>query len=128
MVLIKKADEINIEDAKRDLQELERINEEAEPIKERLSENLNKLESIYGRDYRDAIPSKENIAKINKLYDEGNKITYYTARGSVTGLEWYEVTKDQLEKWGCKYHNLSVGEKPHYDLLICDKTKRIEEI
>ena len=23
---------------------------------------------------------------------------------------------------------LSVGEKPLYDLLICDKTKRIEEI
>jgi hypothetical protein len=29
---------------------------------------------------------------------------------------------------GCKYHKLIVGEKPAYDLLICDKTKRIEEI
>jgi glutamyl-tRNA reductase len=27
-----------------------------------------------------------------------------------------------------KYHYLSVGEKPPYDLLICDKTKRIEKI
>ena len=39
-----------------------------------------------------------------------------------------KLTKNQLNKWGCKYHHLSVGEKPHYDLLICDKTKRIEEI
>jgi hypothetical protein len=46
----------------------------------------------------------------------------------VTKIDWYETTKAQLDNWGCKYHNLSVGEKPHYDLLICDKTKRIEEI
>ena len=37
-------------------------------------------------------------------------------------------TKKQLDIWKCKYHDLSVGEKPTYDLLICDKTKRIEEI
>ena len=81
-----------------------------------------------GRDYRDAIPNEENIAKINKLFDDGNEITYWTARGSVTKIDWFDVTKNQLETWGCKYHHLSVGEKPHYDLLICDKTKRIEEI
>ena len=69
-----------------------------------------------------------NIAKINKLYDEGNEIIYYTARGTVSKINWYDITKDQLDSWGCKYHDLSVGEKPHYDLLICDKTKRIEEI
>ena len=27
----------------------------------------------------------------------------------------------QLKKWGVKFHNLSVGEKPVYDLLIDDK-------
>jgi hypothetical protein len=80
------------------------------------------------RHYPDAIPNVENIAKINKLYDKGHYIKYWTARGSATGLEWYDITKEQLEKWGCKYHKLSVGEKPPYDLLICDKTKRIEEI
>ena len=80
------------------------------------------------RHYPDAIPSKDNIDKINKLYDQGNEITYWTARGSVTGIDWYEVTREQLNEWGCKYHALIVGEKPHYDLLICDKTKRIEEI
>ena len=80
------------------------------------------------RSYPDAIPNKENIAKINKLYEEGNEITYWTARGSVTGLKWFDLTKKQLNDWGCKWHSLSVGIKPHYDLLICDKTKRIEEI
>jgi len=80
------------------------------------------------RDYNLAKPYLENIKKINTLYEEGNKITYWTARGTMTGIDWYEVTKTQLNKWGCKYHHLSVGEKPAYDLLICDKTKRIEEI
>lgn len=80
------------------------------------------------REYPDAIPSKKNITKINKLYDEGHEITYWTARGTVTGINWFNLTEDQLTKWGCKWHNLIVGTKPDYDLLICDKTKRIEEI
>jgi CMP-N,N'-diacetyllegionaminic acid synthase len=80
------------------------------------------------RNYPEALPMPENIAKINKLYEEGNEITYYTARGTVTEIDWLEITKSQLKKWGCKYHKLDVGNKPDYDLLICDKTKRIEEI
>ena len=80
------------------------------------------------RDYKKAQPNLDNIKKINTLYDDDNEITYWTARGYVTGLDWYKVTKNQLNEWGCKYHHLSVGEKPAYDLLICDKTKRIEEI
>jgi len=73
------------------------------------------------RNYPDALPIKNRIEKINRLYSEGNTITYYTARGAVTNIDWYEVTHNQLESWGCKYHHLSVGEKPAYDLLICDK-------
>ena len=80
------------------------------------------------RYYPHAIPIQKHIDKINKLYDEGHYIKYWTARGSVTGKDWFEITSKQLNKWGCKYHELSVGEKPDYDLLICDKTKRIEEI
>ena len=80
------------------------------------------------RDYKKAVKNLENIEKNNILYDKGHEITYWTARGTVTGLDWLEVTKNQLDEWGCKYHHLSVGEKPAYDLLICDKTKRIEEI
>jgi len=83
------------------------------------------------REYHLAKPINSNIDKINKLYQEGNQITYYTARGSVFKdriEEYINLTEGQLKLWGCKYHNLSVGEKPPYDLLICDKTKRIEEI
>ena len=80
------------------------------------------------RNYPEAVPHYENIAKINKLFDEGHEITYWTARGSVTGLDWKKTTRKQLDEWGCKFNWLSVGEKPDYDLLICDKTKRIEEI
>ena len=68
-----------------------------------------------------------NIDKINKLYDEGNTIVYWTARGSRTKINWYDLTKKQLDEWGVKYHELFV-DKPYYDLFIDDKTLRIEEI
>lgn len=79
------------------------------------------------RDYNLAKPNIERIQQINNLFDEGNIITYWTARGSVTGIDWYEITKNQLNSWGCKFHKLSVGEKPAYDLLICDKAVNSEE-
>jgi len=85
-------------------------------------------EYVGDRYYPHAVPIQENIDKINKLYDAGHHIKYWTARGAVTGLDWKNVTESQLKKWGCKHHELCVGKKPAYDLLICDKTKRIEEI
>ena len=72
------------------------------------------------RHYPDALPIVENIKKINKLYDEGNTIIYWTARGTVTGIDWNEVTKSQLDLWGAKYHEVNLG-KPAYDFFICDK-------
>ena len=81
-----------------------------------------------GMNYAEATPIHENIKKINKLYNEGHQINYWTARGTVTKKDFYELTYNQLISWDCKFHSLSVGEKPAYDLLICDKTKRIEEI
>ena len=81
-----------------------------------------------GMDYMGAKPIKENINKINKLFQDGNQITYWTARGSVSKINYYNLTLDQLNKWGCKFHSLSVGLKPPYDLLICDKSIRIEEL
>ena len=84
-----------------------------------------------GMDYSGAKPIPERIKKINDLYDEGNEITYYTARGSLLKDrldEFIQLTRNQLKEWNCKYHFLSIGEKPAYDLLICDKTKRIEEL
>ena len=81
-----------------------------------------------GMDYENSKPIFENISKINNLFDQGNKIYYWSARGSVSKIDWHEITQNQLMNWGCKFNHLSVGEKPPYDLLICDKSKRIEEI
>ena len=80
------------------------------------------------RIYENAIPSKENIDKINKLYYDGWEVTYYTARGSLSGNNYKGLTRIQLNSWGCKYDYLSVGEKPLYDLIIDDRAKRIEEL
>ena len=83
--------------------------------------------SITNGIYTDAKPKKKNIKKINKLYEKGNTIIYWTARGTVTQTDWLELTKNQLDRWGCKYHELKVG-KPHYDLWIDDKSKEIEKV
>ena len=79
------------------------------------------------REYPLAKPIKERINKINDLFDNGNTIVYWTARGSTTGIDWSELTTKQLQSWGAKYHDLKLM-KPPYDLFICDKSKRIEEL
>lgn len=71
-------------------------------------------------DYRNAIPNKERIEKINKLYDEGHQIIYWTARGTKTGINWFKITLDQLNLWNCKFTELRMN-KPVYDLFIDDK-------
>ena len=78
-------------------------------------------------DYKKAKPIKENIEKINKLYDEGHTIVYWTARGSRKQIDWTELTSQQLCEWGAKYHELKV-DKPFYDLFIEDKSLRIEDL
>lgn len=87
------------------------------------------------RSYEDAIPNYKNIEKINKLYNNGWHITYWTARGStqifnIKRLKYIkELTIKQLNEWGAKFHNLEIGDKkPLYDLVIDDKAKRIEEL
>jgi len=70
--------------------------------------------------YTNAIPHIEHIAKINKLYEQGHHIVYWTARGAVTKQDWTLLTKQQLATWGAKYHQLRL-DKPYYDLFIDDK-------
>jgi histidinol phosphatase-like enzyme len=79
------------------------------------------------RKYEDAVPIQNNIDKINKLYDEGNTIVYWTARGSRKQKNWYDLTYQQLQLWGAKFNELRV-DKPFYDLFIDDKTLNIEEL
>lgn len=72
------------------------------------------------RDYSLAKPIPERIQKINKLYKNGNTIVYWTARGTMTGIDWRDVTERQLQEWGADHHELKLG-KPAYDLFIDDK-------
>ena len=72
------------------------------------------------RHYPDAKPIIKNIDKINKLYEQGNTIIYWTARGTVTGIDWREITKNQLDTWGAKHHEVKLG-KLNYDVFVCDK-------
>lgn len=71
--------------------------------------------------YANAVPYKDKIAKINKLYDSGHTITYWTARGSLSKIDYYHITKQQLDSWGAKYHQLLCN-KPYYDIFIDDRT------
>lgn len=72
------------------------------------------------RHYDLAEPHLDRINKINKLYEDGNTIVYWTARGTLTQQNWFQVTLEQLNRWNCKFHELRMG-KPAYDLFIDDK-------
>tara|TARA_X000000368_G_C22974838_1_gene687174 strand:- start:519 stop:824 length:306 start_codon:yes stop_codon:yes gene_type:complete len=74
-----------------------------------------------GTDYKNSKPIIKRINHINKYFEEGHSITIYTARGSLSKINYYDLTKSQLDSWGVKYNSLIVGEKPVYDLLIDDK-------
>ena len=71
--------------------------------------------------YKNATPRQDVIDKINQLYDMGEHITIFTARGSVFKLDWETITKQQLSSWGVKYHELRFG-KPGGDIYVDDRT------
>ncbi|MFC2059495.1 HAD hydrolase family protein [Chloroflexota bacterium] len=71
-------------------------------------------------DYEQAVPFAEEIEKINRLYDKGHRIIFFTGRGSTTGIDWTDLTKKQLKSWQVKYHELIMG-KPYADIYIDDK-------
>lgn len=72
------------------------------------------------REYSKSVPIKERIEKINRLYEDGNTIIYWTARGTGSGKNWREVTEKQFDDWGVKYHELKFN-KPMYDIFIDDR-------
>ena len=72
--------------------------------------------------YSDVKPYPDRIAHINSLYDDGHEIVYLTARGCHSGEDYKYLTKQQFLEWGVKYHDLQVGNKPHFDMYICDKS------
>lgn len=77
-------------------------------------------------DYSTAEPISSAIDKVNKLYDAGNTIVFWTARGTVSGIDWRSLTESQFSRWGVKYHELRFG-KPVYDIFIDDKNMNAED-
>lgn len=71
-------------------------------------------------DYARSEPNIDMINIINKLYQMGNEIILLTARGYVTGIDWEDATKRQLDQWGLYYHELHFG-KPNADYYVDDK-------
>ena len=78
-------------------------------------------------DYSKAAPARNVINLINELYDNGNKIILFTARGSETGLDWKNLTENQMKTWGVRYHELKFG-KPGADIFIDDRALNIKDL
>ncbi len=78
-------------------------------------------------DYANNIPNEQIINICNKLYDAGNKIVLHTARGSGNGIDWSATTREQMSRWGVRYHVLTFG-KPAADFYIDDKMLSLEQL
>jgi len=77
--------------------------------------------SVESGNYQDATPFPDVLVEVNRLYEEGHKIIFMTARGSVSGRDLTQFTAEQLGEWGFKYHELITNRKPHADVFIDDK-------
>ena len=73
-------------------------------------------------------PIKNNIKKVNSLFDKGFIVKIFTARFmgrsneniALAKARGFNMTQNQLKKWGVRYDKLIFG-KPSYDLFIEDK-------
>jgi hypothetical protein len=79
-----------------------------------------------GTDYMHSQPISKVILEINKCYEQGDKIIYWTARGTKTGMDWRQLTENQLKAWGCKYTELRFG-KPVMGLYIGNEAVSVDE-
>lgn len=78
--------------------------------------------------YEESQPIISRIAIMNRKYDDGDYIVYYTARGMGTTSndrdaaynKYYQLTERQLNSWGVRYHELWLG-KPAGDVYVDDR-------
>ena len=72
----------------------------------------------------------------NQFHKKRTEFWYIVSGEGVVTVENFDIYVNdgdhlltQLNSWGCKFHGLMCGDqKPHFDLVIDDKAKRIEEI
>lgn len=72
--------------------------------------------------YRDSLAKEHMVPVVNKLYDEGYEIQFFTARH----FKHYVHTMNQLQSAGFKFHGLTCG-KPSGAIYIDDKGFRFED-
>lgn len=70
--------------------------------------------------YKQKSPVSEKIESLNKLYDEGHCVVYWTSRGIDSGKDWTEFTRSQLKSWGVKSSGIVTGKK-RFDIFFDDK-------
>jgi len=86
----------------------------------------NTICNTIGAKFDQAVPYLDRIDKINDLYEAGNAIIYWTARGTTMQIDYRELTEKQLKSWGAKYTALKMG-KPYFDLFIDDRNINSDE-
>ena len=82
-----------------------------------------------GNNYKNSKPYKNKILLINKLYNKGHIIKFFTSRFmgrsnekiSKAKKRGFRFTEKQLKSWNCKFHILILG-KPSHDISIDDKS------
>lgn len=79
------------------------------------------------KDYTRASPNHEAIRTVNSAYDAGHIIKIFTARGACSGVDYTNLTAQQLDSWGVKFHELIMGKKPHFDILVDDKAVNVAD-
>lgn len=77
--------------------------------------------------YENAKPIEKAIDKLNSLYDEGHKIILMTARGATSKKDYTEFTRNQMQEFGVKFHELIMNQKPSADFFIDDKAINVED-
>ena len=100
-----------------------------------LCDRPNNLEHLGPDKYLHCTPIQNMIDICNELYDKGNIIYIYTARGmaqfggnqNIVQINLYELTLNSLKNWGVKHHGLIMG-KIHYDMLIDDKCMNLDDL
>ena len=75
--------------------------------------------------YNESTPIYKNIDKVKLLIEQGHEVSFWTARGTVSGIDWGELTKKQLTSWGLGDVPIIFG-KPNFDLFIDDKVMNVE--
>jgi len=69
--------------------------------------------------YKDRIPIKNNIKKVNRIFNRGGLIILYTSRYNLDR----QITEEWLDKNKVKFNILLMG-KIKYDVWIDDKSKK----